>query len=144
MSTSFRSVPLPSRVRRVRRAIGVQLVLRVPFRKAARLLAELVAAPLDLLPEVLRTSSGGAGTPVGFLQRQMTVLAGMHRSPLHADDLLQRVNDLDEIALRRHDHIDRLVRARCFIDHVGVLAAFDARRRRGVIFERKALLRLAP
>src|SRR5581483_8624020 len=48
-------------------------------------------------------------------------------SPLHAHHLLQRVNDLNEVGLRRHDRVDRLVGARAFVDHPFVLAACDAR-----------------
>ena len=41
---------------------------------------------------------------------------------------MQRVDDLDQIALRSHDGINRLVRCRRFVDHIIVLPAFDARR----------------
>src|SRR5882672_7577844 len=46
--------------------------------------------------------------------------------PLHAEDLLQGCNDLDEVGLRRHDGIDVLVRRRDLVDHAFVLATFDA------------------
>ena len=50
-------------------------------------------------------------------------------SPLHAENLLQGVRDLDEIALCCHHRVDVLVRGRRFVDDVLVLAALDARRR---------------
>jgi hypothetical protein len=61
---------------------------------------------------------------------------------LDADDLLQRVHDLDEIGLRRHHPVDVLVGARRFVDDFGVLSAFYAGRRRRVILDRELLLRL--
>jgi hypothetical protein len=50
-------------------------------------------------------------------------------SSLHANDLVQSVHDLDEILLRRHYRVDWLVGCRSLVNHVGVLAAFDARGR---------------
>jgi transcriptional regulatory protein RtcR len=51
------------------------------------------------------------------------------RSSLHAHDLAQRVHDLDQMLLRVHDRVDRLVRRRRLVDDAGVLAALDALRR---------------
>ena len=65
-----------------------------------------------------------------------------HASPLDAHDLLQRVNDLHEIALRFHDGVDVLVRGRRLIDDVHVLAALDALGRGDVLLDREALARL--
>ena len=45
--------------------------------------------------------------------------------------------------LRGHHGVDRLVRHRRLVDHVGVLAALDARRRLGVVLHGEAALRLA-
>src|SRR5215813_8694097 len=63
-------------------------------------------------------------------------------SPLDAHDLSQRVRDLDEVSLRLHDRVDRLVRPRRLVDDVRVLPALDTRGRRLVIRQREAPLRL--
>src|SRR6267142_5682507 len=47
---------------------------------------------------------------------------------LHAKNLLQGRNDIDEVGLRRHHGIDVLVRRRDLVDHAFVLATFDAGR----------------
>src|ERR1043165_3732620 len=60
-------------------------------------------------------------------------------SALDAHDLPQRVNDLDQVALRGHYRVDRLVGAGSFVEHAGVLAAFDGARREVVIGEREEL-----
>src|SRR5262245_45542133 len=65
-------------------------------------------------------------------------------SALDAYDLLQRVDDLDEIALRLHDGVDVLVRSRRLVDDVQVLAALDALRRRDVLIDGETLARLGP
>ena len=57
--------------------------------------------------------------------------------PLHANDLLQRMDDLDEIALCRHHRVDVLVGHRRFVDHLGVLAALDALRGPCVVVNRE-------
>src|SRR5579872_228322 len=44
---------------------------------------------------------------------------------LHAHHLAQRVNHVDQIALRFHHRVNRLVRHRSFVDDVGVFAALD-------------------
>src|SRR5215469_8861581 len=44
---------------------------------------------------------------------------------LYAHHLLERVDHLDQVALRCHDRVDVLVSAGCLVDHIGVLAAFD-------------------
>src|ERR1041385_3738254 len=59
---------------------------------------------------------------------------------LHADNLAQRVYHVDQIALRFHHGVDRLVRHRRFVDDVRVLTAFDAGCCLGVIVEREAAL----
>src|SRR5215831_12986018 len=63
-------------------------------------------------------------------------------SPLDAHDLPERMHDLDEVLLRLHDRVDRLVRARRLVDDVRVLPALDAHGRRLVIGHREAPLRL--
>ena len=50
----------------------------------------------------------------------------LHLSPLDANDLAQRVHDLDQIRLMRHHLVDVLVRGRNLVDHAAVLATFDA------------------
>src|SRR6266850_7056329 len=45
--------------------------------------------------------------------------------PLHAYHLPQRMDDLDEIGLRRHDRVDVLVGARRLVDDAFVLPALD-------------------
>src|SRR5215471_7093071 len=61
---------------------------------------------------------------------------------LYAHHLAQRVYDVHQIALCFHDGVDRLVRHRCFVDDVLVLAALDAGSRLRVIVQREAPLRL--
>jgi hypothetical protein len=53
--------------------------------------------------------------------------------------LAKRPNDLDQIALRLHDRVDRLVGARRLVHYVGVLAALDAGGRARVVFDRERL-----
>ena len=52
----------------------------------------------------------------------------LHPLSFYTNDLPQRVHDLDEIALRLHHRVDRLVGRRRLVDHVRVLAALDAGR----------------
>ena len=70
----------------------------------------------NLAPAILRTMSCEAQP--------------WRRSALHAHDLAQLVHDLDEVALRVHHRVDRLVGGGRLVDHVGVLAALDAARSR--------------
>ena len=51
------------------------------------------------------------------------------------------MHDLDQILLRRHHRVDRLVGSRGLVDHVGVLAAFDVCGGLDVVVERDQLLR---
>ena len=53
----------------------------------------------------------------------------MRLLPLHANDLPQRVDDVHQVALGRHDRIDRLVGRRGFVQHALIFAAFDTARR---------------
>src|ERR1051325_3180373 len=62
--------------------------------------------------------------------------------PLHADDLVQRVDDFYQVALGSHDRFNRLVSRRRFVDDVGVLAAFHALGHALVVFHGEAALRL--
>src|SRR5262249_28197212 len=89
--------------------------------------------------------------PTRFTRRPLAIV--VHRmllppapqdksSSLHAHDLTQRVDDLDEVALRRHHRVDRLVRARRLVQHGVVLAALDALRRGRVVRERERPARL--
>ena len=64
-------------------------------------------------------------------------IRGAYRLSFDAEDLLQFMHDLDEIALRRDDRLDRLVGAWCLVDDALVLAAFNTGRRGAVIFERE-------
>src|SRR6266581_2434723 len=64
-------------------------------------------------------------------------------STLHADDLLQRMNDLHEIGLVGHHLLDVLVSPRDLVEHALVLAAFDTLRLRDEVRAREAALRLA-
>src|SRR5262245_55872463 len=59
----------------------------------------------------------------------------------YANDLPQRVRDLDQIALRVPYILDGLVASRRFINHIFILTAFDARRRLLVIGGGKTTLR---
>ena len=53
------------------------------------------------------------------------------------------MHDLDEIALRRNDCLDRLVSARRLVDDPLVFAAFDALGGGAVILEGKTTFRFA-
>src|SRR5690349_19789091 len=64
-------------------------------------------------------------------------------SALDADHLAERVHDLDEIGLRRHDGVDVLVGTRRLVDDAFVLAALDTLGRLGVVLDREARLGLA-
>src|SRR6185436_9594293 len=72
--------------------------------------------------------------------REPSMSTGAVTSALHAYDLLQLVNDLDEIGLRFHHLVDRLVRHRRLVDHALVLAALDALGGGFVIRDREATL----
>src|SRR5581483_4207108 len=63
-------------------------------------------------------------------------------SAFDADDGAQRVHDVDEVALGFDDAVDVLVRGGRLVQDVLVLAAFDPRRRGGMVVERDALARL--
>jgi hypothetical protein len=63
------------------------------------------------------------------------------RLTLDADDLLQGMYDFDQIGLRGHHQVDRLVGGRRFVDHRFVLAALDAGGRLDMFGQRHALLR---
>src|SRR4030095_4957516 len=63
-------------------------------------------------------------------------------SPLDAHDLPERVHDLDQVPLRLHDRVDRLVGAARLVDDIRILPAFHARGRGFVIGQREAPLRL--
>src|SRR5687768_16599849 len=66
------------------------------------------------------------------------------RSALHAHDLSERVHDLDQILLRVHDRVDRLVRRRRLVDDAGILSALDALGRLDMILDAEAALGLRP
>ena len=61
--------------------------------------------------------------------------------PLHAHDLPQRMDDIDELALRVHHVVDRLVRRWRLVNDVRVLPAFDTLGGFRVILHREPLLR---
>src|SRR5262245_20544856 len=65
-------------------------------------------------------------------------------SSFHADDLAKLMHDLDEVLLRRHDLIDRLVGGGRLVDDPRVLAALDVTRRLRVVVHREPPLRLGP
>ena len=55
--------------------------------------------------------------------------------PLDAKDLLERVHYFDPIALCLHHGVDVLVGHRDLVDHVGILAAFNAVGRLDLVFQ---------
>src|SRR5262245_38108033 len=61
---------------------------------------------------------------------------------LHAQDLLQLRDNLDQVLLVLHDLIDALVGARDLVEHAVVLPALDARRLLAQVGEGELLLRL--
>src|ERR1051326_4623782 len=95
-----------------------------------------------------REGGGGGGdgvAPGGTCPQDMWVAATLHPDcllnvvekwegawqplsllALHADNLAQRVYHVDQIALRFHHGVDRLVRHRRFVDDVRIFTAFDA------------------
>src|ERR1700739_3669625 len=58
----------------------------------------------------------------------------------HANNLAQRVDDFDQIALRRHHGFDRLVGRRRLVNDVSVLTALDARGHSFVVLHAEAPL----
>src|SRR5262245_25554818 len=60
--------------------------------------------------------------------------------PFHADNLTERVDDLDEIGLRRHDGVDVLVGGRTLVEHAAIETGFDPLHRLGVVVERDPAL----
>src|SRR5919197_194309 len=64
-------------------------------------------------------------------------------SPLDTHDLVEGVHDLDEVTLRLHHRVDRLVGSRRLVDDVGILPALDARGGGLMIRQGEAPLRLA-
>src|SRR5262245_222283 len=64
----------------------------------------------------------------GVKRRSFAILLSRKRrrcrpSPLHAYHLLQHMDDVDQIGLRGHDSVDRLVGAGRLVEHVGIPAA---------------------
>jgi hypothetical protein len=82
------------------------------------------------------------GWPLPYTRIMGEGLAALSCLPLHADHLAQCVHHVYQIALRFHHCINGLVRHRCFVDDVRVLAAFDASRCLGVVVQGEAALRL--
>jgi hypothetical protein len=62
-------------------------------------------------------------------------------SALYADNLPQRMEDFDKIALGSHDRVDILVGARRLVNYPFVFAAFDARSGSFMIGESEGFLR---
>ena len=73
---------------------------------------------MDMCP---RHVGGRYPTP-GFNGEDLSALS---RLPFDTHDLTQRVHHVDQIALRFHYSVNRLVRHRSFVDDVRVLIAFD-------------------
>src|SRR5262245_47625299 len=71
-------------------------------------------------------------------------MSGRTRSALHADHLLERMDQFGQVALVRHHLVDVLVRARDLVDHATVLAALDARGLCREVELAEAALRLGP
>src|ERR1700693_5225230 len=67
-------------------------------------------------------------------------LSALSRLAFDTHDLTQRVHHVYQIALRFHHGVDGLVRHRRFVDDVGVLTAFDARCRLGMVVQSEAAL----
>src|SRR5207245_10687881 len=65
-------------------------------------------------------------------------------SSLHTNDLAQRMDDFDQVPLRSHDRLDRLVGRGCFVDDLGVLALFDTFGHSRAVFNSQAALGLGP
>src|SRR4029453_1695111 len=77
--------------------------------------------------------TGGAGQDVVAPTSGAYPFAHVMCLPLHANDLTQRMRDLDQIALRVHYILDGLVSRGRLINHIFIFAAFNARRRLLVI-----------
>jgi hypothetical protein len=65
-------------------------------------------------------------------------------SSLHAYDLMKGMHDFDEILLRRHYRVDRLVGRRRLVNHIDVFSALDTRSRRLMIGDRESSSRFSP
>src|SRR6266567_5086267 len=104
---------------------------------------------------VFRNCSSAAGTRpasqgVKFSRKRFSQNSGRAASSLdmgstfYADDLLQRVHDVDQIGLVGHHLFDILVSSRDLVQHALVLAALDALRLRDEVSAREAAFRFAP
>src|SRR5438552_11604639 len=63
---------------------------------------------------------------------------------LHANHLSQRMRDFNQVGLRGHHRVDRLVRRRCLIDHVAILPALHAFSHTNMILNRESASCLVP
>src|SRR5262249_59645971 len=81
------------------------------------------------------------GWPLPYTRIVGESLSALSGLALHAHNLAQRVHHIDQIALRFHHGVNRLVRHRSFVDDVRVLTALDASSCLGVVVEREAALR---
>lgn len=69
---------------------------------------------------------------------------GKGRLSLHADDLTEGVDDLNQIALSRHHFVDGLVGSRGLVQNATILSALDSFRRLFVILKGKGLASFGP
>lgn len=108
-------------------AMTCALVWVAPMRRSIAWSLALAADPFD--PERLASHrrQGEGGTQDLPSSLAHCAVDRQHgRSALHANDLFERVYDVDEIALCFHDSVDVLVCRRRFIDHARIFAALDA------------------
>src|SRR5947207_15479897 len=80
------------------------------------------------------------GWPLPYTRIMGEGLSALSCLSLHANHLAQRVYHVYQIALRFHHRVDGLVCHRRLVDHVRVIAAFDARRRYGVVLQSEPAL----
>src|SRR5262252_8361534 len=75
--------------------------------------------------------------------RSRPIPAGRRTLSFHAHHLAKRVDDLDQIGLRSHYRVNRLIGRRGLVNDVRILSAFNASRHALVVFDSKSAFGLA-
>src|SRR5215469_16044079 len=75
--------------------------------------------------------------------RSRPIAAGRRTLSFHTHNLAKRVHDFDQIGLRSHYRVNRLIGRRGLVNDVRILSTFDAGRHAPVVFDRKSAFGLA-
>ena len=98
--------------------------------------------PLELRVPACRQRCRTAGTSRAAMPSIPRPSACSIPSALYTDHLPELVHHVDQIALGVHHRVDRLVRCRCLVEHVAILAALDVARGSSVLAQRDLAARL--